>query len=601
MSRRRYIILQVTVDFVAFALVTWLSVVVDPRISTLYGTGLFSTVMPLFIPTVMVGLLAIFRQYRPRRRDQFWRQYMGAFNAVTLGFLLVVVISFDLGAMFATQRGHLFLLLVGLLTATALSRVITYLWIGRRPDFSLKTPLVIREENGHNGQDSRPLILPSSLEVDEVKRRLDKSPYDFAVLTDDSGYFAGAVTDGSIIENLLKRGNGPSPVGRIMHRDYPVVRENMLSGGRIRQMMIERNLRFLPILTSEGKPQRVVLLSDLDEKYHVQTNGNRPRRVLIIGGAGYIGSVMTRYLLKRGYHVSVLDNLMYGYSPLEELDNHPAYHFYHGDARNIQDLLTAMADVDTVVHLAAIVGDPACELDHKATIDINYEASKILAEACLHKKVDRLLFASTCSVYGASRNGELLTENSPLNPVSLYAETKLKSEEALLSKAAPPLAVTIFRLATAFGFSYRPRFDLVVNTLTARALHDGEISIFGGSQWRPNVHVLDITRAFAAAIESPKEDIDGRIFNLGSEKENYRISELGEMVRAALPETRIKNVEAAVDRRDYRVGFERIEKMLRWKATVSVRDGIQEIIDAHHQAKFGHYAEKIYSNVKHLQ
>lgn len=601
MTRRRYIILQVAVDFVCFAAATWLSVVVDPGISAMYGGGLISAVMPLVVPIVMIGLLAIFRQYRLRRRDQFWRQYLGAFNAVTLGFLLVVVISFDLGAMFATQRGHLLLLLIGLLAATAISRVITYLSVGRRPDFSLKTPVVIREENGSGGQESRPLVLPSSLTVDEIKRRLDKSPYDFAVLTDEGGYFAGAVSDSSIIEALLNRDHGLRPVEGIMQGDYPVVRENMLSAGRIRQMMIDRNLRFLPILTGEGKPQRVVLLSDLDEKYYTHAASDRARKVLIIGGAGYIGSVMARYLLKRGYHVSILDNLLYGYSALEELDNHPAYRFYRGDARNIQDLLTAMEDVDTVVHLAAIVGDPACELDHKATIDINYEASKILAEACLHKKVDRLLFASTCSVYGASKNGELLTENSPLNPVSLYAETKLKSEEALLSKAAPPLAVTIFRLATAFGFSYRPRFDLVVNTLTARALHDGEISIFGGSQWRPNVHVLDITRAFAAAIEAPKEDIDGRIFNLGSEKENYRISELGEMVRTALPETRVKNVDAAVDRRDYRVGFARIEKMLRWKANVSVGDGIQEIIDAHHQGKFGHYADKIYSNVKHLQ
>jgi nucleoside-diphosphate-sugar epimerase len=299
--------------------------------------------------------------------------------------------------------------------------------------------------------------------------------------------------------------------------------------------------------------------------------------------------------------VSVLDSLMFGYGPLKDLDNHPAYRFFKGDARNIQDLLTAMNDVDTVVHLAAIVGDPACELDHHATIDINYEASKILVEACLHKRVQRLLFASTCSVYGAGENGELLTEGSPLNPVSLYAETKLRSEEAILGKAEPPLAVTIFRLATVFGFSYRPRFDLVVNVLTARALQDGEISIFGGSQWRPNVHVLDVVRAFVAAIEAPKEKVDGQIFNLGSETENYRIAELGELVKQAIPETKVKSVEAAIDKRDYRVGFDKIERTLDWTAKVSVPDGIQEIIEAHRQNKFGHYSDKIYSNLKHLQ
>jgi len=598
--RRRYTYLQAAADFVLFLLITWAIMLVQPSVRDLTGSGVVSNLLPVLISLFMVGLLALFRQYRLRRRDRFLRQFMGAFNVVTLGFLLVVVISFDLGAMVTRHRGHLFLLLFGLLLATALSRVITYLWMGRRPDFSLKEPVILKKTNGLNGEQMRPLILTSDLGIEEAKKKIDESPFDFAVVTDTSGYYAGTITDGEIIEVLLddKKENGV--LHEIMDRSHPVARES-LSPNRIRHMMIDRNLRFLPLLTNEGKPARVILLSDLDAKYRTVKIKDSSRRVLIIGGAGYIGSVMSRYLLKRGYPVSVLDNLMFGYDAMTELDNHPAYRFYRGDARNIQDLLTAMEDVDSVVHLAAIVGDPACELDHRQTIDINYEASKILVEACLHKKVERLLFASTCSVYGASKNGELLTEQSAINPVSLYAETKLRSEEAILSKAEPPLAVTIFRLATVFGFSYRPRFDLVVNILTARALEDGEISIFGGSQWRPNVHVLDVVRAFVSAIEAPKDKIDRQIFNLGSEKENYRISELGDLVKEAIPEVNVKTVEAAIDRRDYRVGFDRIEQSLGWEARVSVRDGINEIIDAWHKKKFGHYSDKIYSNLKHLQ
>jgi len=581
-------------------IVSWALMMIQPSIKDITGGGIISTLLPILISIFMVLLLSLFRQYRLRRRDRFLRQYMGAFNVVTLGFLLVVVISFDLGAMVITHRGQLFLLLCGLLFATALSRVITYLWTGRRPDFSLKEPVILKNGNGHDGEEFTPLLLPSHLTVADAKKRIDDSPFDFSVVADEGGYYAGTITDGDLIEALLDDMKKGGTIRDIMDRSHPVARET-LSPGRIRQMMIDRNLRFLPLLTNEGKPARIVLLSDLDAKYRTVKLKDRSRRILIIGGAGYIGSVMTRYLLKRGYPVSVLDNLMFGYDAMKELDNHPAYRFFKGDARNIHDLLTAMEDVDSVVHLAAIVGDPACELDHRQTIDINYEASKILVEACLHKKVDRLLFASTCSVYGASKNGELLTEESQINPVSLYAETKLRSEEAILSKAEPPLAVTMFRLATVFGFSYRPRFDLVVNILTARALEDGEISIFGGSQWRPNVHVLDVVRAFVAAIEAPKEKIDRQIFNLGSEKENYRISELGDLVKEALPETNVKTVEAAIDRRDYRVGFDRIEKTLNWQAKVSVGDGIREIIDAYHQKKFGHYSNKIYSNLKHLQ
>jgi nucleoside-diphosphate-sugar epimerase/CBS domain-containing protein len=600
MPRKRYPYLQSAADFAAFTLVTWGLTIVQPSITGLWGDRVWSPYLPVLISLAMVALLAVFRQYRLRTRDRFWRQYLSAFNVVTLGFLLVVVISFDFGAIVTSKRGHLFLLLCGLLTATAVSRIVTYLWMGRRPDFSFKEPVVLKGGNGHTGDELRPLVLPGPLPIEDAKKKIDASPFDFAVVTDESGYFAGTITDGDIIEMLLDHARVGALIRDVMNRSHPVARET-LSAGKIRQMMIEHNLRFLPLLTNEGKPARVVLLSDLDAKYHIAKPKERTRRVLVIGGAGYIGSVMTRYLLKRGYQVTVLDNLMFGYGSLKELDNHPGYRFYRGDARNIQDLLTAMEDVRVVVHLAAIVGDPACELDHRATIDINYEASKVLVEACLHKKVDRLLFASTCSVYGAGQNGELLTEGSPLNPVSLYAETKLRSEEAILSKAEPPLAVTIFRLATVFGFSYRPRFDLVVNVLTARALQDGEISIFGGSQWRPNVHVQDVVRAFVAAIEAPKEIIDRQVFNLGSERENYRIAELGDLVKKALPDTTIKTVDAAIDKRDYRVGFDRIEQTLNWSAKVTVPDGIQEIIEAYRQKKFDHYSDKIYSNLKHLQ
>ncbi len=600
MPRRRYTYLQATVDFIVFALVSAGLLALQPSTREMIGGGLPVYLAPFIVSIFLVILLAIFRQYRLQRRDRFLRQFLDAFNVVTLGFLLVVVISFDLGAAVTTQRGQLFLFLLGLLTATALSRVITYLWMGRRPDFSLKEPVVLKNGNGNGDKELKPLILSGDMPLEDAKKQIDDSPFDFAVVTDEGRYYAGTVTDGDIIEALLDDRRKGGTLREVMDKTHPVARET-LSPGKIRQMMVDRNLRFLPLLTNEGKPARVVLLSDLDAKYRAVKLRDRSRRVLVIGGAGYIGSVMCRYLLKRGYPVSVLDNLMFGYDAVRELDNHPAYRFFKGDARNIQDLLTAMEDVDTVVHLAAIVGDPACELDHRQTIDINYEASKILVEACLHKKVQRLLFASTCSVYGASKNGELLTEQSPINPVSLYAETKLRSEEAILSKAEPSLAVTIFRLATVFGFSYRPRFDLVVNVLTARALEDSEISIFGGSQWRPNVHVRDVVTAFVAAIEAPKEKIDRRIFNLGSEKENYRISELGDLVREMLPETNVRMVEAAIDRRDYRVGFNRIEDALNWKATVSVRDGIKEIIDAYHHKKFSHYSDKIYSNLKHLQ
>ncbi|MEZ5358028.1 MAG: NAD-dependent epimerase/dehydratase family protein [Candidatus Zixiibacteriota bacterium] len=600
MPRKQYSYLQATTDFIAYTIVLWIVVALRPSIRDIYGGGFLEYAFPPLMAGLMVGLLALFRQYRLKHRDRFLRQFMGAFNAITLGFLLLVVITYDLGYLATNERGHLFMLLVGLLAATALSRVVTYLWFGRKPDFSLKNPVILNQNHVAKHSESGPLILPDKLTVEEIKKRIDESPYDFAVITDESGYFCGTINDGDILEAQLKNGNKPLILGEIIDRSHPVARDTM-AAGRMRQMMLEKNLRFLPLLADNGKPASIILLSDLEGKYKQPRKDEDKRRVLIIGGAGYVGSVMTRYLLRRGYHVSVLDNLMCGYDALRELDNHPAYQFYKGDARNIQDLLTAMNDIDSVIHLAAIVGDPACALDPRATIDINYESCKLLVDACLHKKVNRLLFASSCSVYGASKEGELLTETSALNPVSLYAETRLRSEEALLNQAEAPLAVTMFRLATVFGFSYRPRFDLVVNILTARALIDGEISVFGGSQWRPNIHVRDVVSGFIAGMEAPKEVVDRQVFNLGSEAMNYRISELGDLVKEALPDTIVKTVEAEIDRRDYRVSFDKIEKALDWKAEISVRDGIQEIIEAYRQGKFIHYNERRYSNLKILQ
>lgn len=598
--RKKYARWQALSDFVVFNLFVWAMVLIQPATAEMYGKNNFAYFLPLFISAFMVFLLAIFRQYRFRKRDRFLRQFLGAFNVVTLGFLLAVVISFDIGIIASSERGHLFLLLILLLGATAVSRIITNLWMGRRPDFSLKEPVILRHGNGGNKPDSEPLILSVSETLEDTKQKIDSSPFDFAVLRDEDGHYAGTIIDGDIIEAQLKDAAKSWSVREVMNKLYPVASET-LSPRRIRQMMLDRNLRFMPLLTNDGKPSRVVLLSDLDAKYQADKVTRRSKRVLIVGGAGYIGSVMVRYLLRNGYQVSVLDNLMFGYNALKELDNHPGYQFFKGDARNIQDLLTSMKDVGSVIHLAAIVGDPACALDPRVTIDINYETSKLMVDACLNKKVDRLLFASSCSVYGASQDGGLLTEQSPLNPVSLYAETRLRSEEAILNQAEPPLAVTMFRLATVFGFSYRPRFDLVVNILTARALEDGEISIFGGSQWRPNIHVTDVVRGFVAGLEAPVEKVNRQIFNLGSEKCNHRISELGDFVKEMVPGTKVKTVEAEMDKRDYRVAFDKIEKSLNWSARVDVKMGIQEIIDAYNQKKFGHYSEKKYSNLKLLQ
>lgn len=323
------------------------------------------------------------------------------------------------------------------------------------------------------------------------------------------------------------------------------------------------------------------------------------RRVLVTGGAGYIGSHLVRMLLQRGYAVRILDRFDYGRSGIAGVEN-PGLEIVPGDICSSRDVGRALRGVDGVIALAAIVGDPACNLDPEETVNLNYTATKILVEACNFYGVRRLVFASSCSVYGASDQG-LLTERSRLNPVSLYARTRVLSENIVFDRAGAVEPV-VLRLSTVFGLSPRMRFDLVVNTLTVRAIVDGKISIFGGNQWRPNVHCRDAARAFLAAFEAPAATVAGEIFNVGGEALNHRIAELGAMVAQAVDNVQVIQEEEATDPRDYRVSFEKICRVLRFEPEVTVAAGIREVADAiRADARLRDYQNPNYHNVHALK
>lgn len=332
----------------------------------------------------------------------------------------------------------------------------------------------------------------------------------------------------------------------------------------------------------------------------------RPRRkarkkvenVLVVGGAGYIGSVLVRKLLKAGYHVTVLDRLLYGVEPIKELLDDANFSLIKGDFRNIEAIVNSMQDIDAVIHLGALVGDPACAIDEKLTMEVNLASTRMIAETAKGYGVQRFLFASTCSVYGAS--SEELDEHSALHPLSLYAKTKLESEKILLSFQDEGFSPTIFRLATVQGFSQRPRFDLVVNLLAAKAAVDKKITIFGGNQWRPFVHVEDVADAFIRALEVPIGLVKGVVLNLGSTEENYQIRMIGEAIKELFPDVKVETRQEETDPRNYKVRFDRIEKFLGFTAKKTVIDGIQEIRDAINSGKVGDYTDPQYSNYKYL-
>jgi nucleoside-diphosphate-sugar epimerase len=320
----------------------------------------------------------------------------------------------------------------------------------------------------------------------------------------------------------------------------------------------------------------------------------RVKYVLVVGGAGYIGSTLVRKLLNERYHVRVLDSLMFGDDAIRDLYSNPRFELMIGDFRTIEMIVRSLRGMDAVIHLGAIVGDPACALDADYTLSVNTEAVRTMQEVCRGYGVRRFLFASTCSVYGAQEH--LISEHSPLAPVSLYAQSKIDAEQAILEMQNEEFHPTILRLATAFGLSHRMRFDLVVNLLTAQALNTGKITIFNGDQWRPFIHVNDIARAFVSCLEAPLELVAGQVFNAGDDDSNLTLRELGDLVKKLVPGTVVDSRVNSVDKRSYRVEFSKIRKELGFRCLTSVEAGVEEMVIAIQAGRFPEYLEMKYNN-----
>lgn len=302
-------------------------------------------------------------------------------------------------------------------------------------------------------------------------------------------------------------------------------------------------------------------------------------RVLVTGGAGYIGSIVCRLLLEKGYKVRVLDSLMFGGESVVELLNNPSFDLNKGDIRNVDDVQEALENVTHVVHLAAIVGDPACAKDPELTNAVNMDASKQLFDLAKKAGVKRFVFSSTCSNYGKMDDPELyLNETSKLAPVSLYAETKVAFEQFLLGhKGEEGTVPTCLRFSTVYGLSPRLRFDLTVNEFTKELALDRELVIFGEQFWRPYCHVLDLARSVVAVIEAEEQKIAYEVFNVGDTTENYTKKMLIDEIQKVTGATNIKYVQKNEDPRDYRVNFDKIRDVLGFKITYKVPDGIQHV------------------------
>lgn len=301
------------------------------------------------------------------------------------------------------------------------------------------------------------------------------------------------------------------------------------------------------------------------------------KTVLVTGGAGYLGSTLVPLLLSRGRKVRVLDSLIHGGFGLLGCWGHPSLEFRLGDIRDKQAVASAVEGVDQVVHLAAIVGDPACARTPDVAWDVNLEASLFLLNCAGRAGVQRMVFASTCSNYGKMTEADgWVDENSPLTPVSLYARTKVEFERALLAQPASFCGVPL-RFATVFGVSPRMRFDLTVNEFTLEMLLERALVVYGEQFWRPYVHVRDAAAAIEKVLGAPEDAVRGQVFNVGSTAENYQKRQIVDLIRKWAPDAAVQYVHRDEDPRDYRVCFSRIEQKLGFRATRTVPQGIAEV------------------------
>ena len=308
-------------------------------------------------------------------------------------------------------------------------------------------------------------------------------------------------------------------------------------------------------------------------------------RVLVTGGAGYIGCVIVEELLKNGHDPVVFDTFYWGKDSLEPVLDR--IEIIEGDCRNSKDIIYALEGIDAVIHLAGIVGEFACKNYHKAHFSINVESTRTLINCCTDPELDLVrdfIFASSCSVYGNVQGlYKEVTEETPTAPLSAYAHAKLRSENIILNRALeiPHFHPTILRLTTVFGWSLRPRLDLVTNLFAYKAWKDGKITIYGdGQQYRSLVHVRDVAQAFVETLNAPRFTRSGKIFHLGEKSNNKTVKEIAEIVQEFIPKTVIKYIkDKPTDRRDYQINCRKLNNIVGWKARYSINEGIQDLIE----------------------
>lgn len=431
-------------------------------------------------------------------------------------------------------------------------------------------------------------------------------------VVDKNKSLIGVISSGDLRRAILSGYNLNDKIEKIFNKKVSYVFKDELIKKRFNKSKfgsesLNNSIFYLPVLDNKKRIKDIIpverVLEILEKKIEKKNNPTKKLpKILIVGGAGYIGTVLSDKLLKKNYHVTVLDKLMYDKKIIEKnFKNKQNFKFIYGDVCDLNTQIRSIKKIDMVVYLSEIVGDPACSAKPEDALKTNYLSVLSFANLCSHLAIDKFIYTSSCSVYGLDKHNRLLHEGSGLNPVSHYARIKIMSEKALMSSSNNYFKPTILRLGTVFGPSKRMRFDLVVNTMAKFAFFKKIINVNGGKQWRPNIHVEDVADGIISIIKANKEKVGNQIFNLSSEKLNFQIIEIAKIVKNIFPKAKLNISENSQDPRNYRVSSKKIKQKTGFTAKKSIKDALTEIKKIFMKKQIKNPESKIYNNLLSLK
>ncbi len=422
-------------------------------------------------------------------------------------------------------------------------------------------------------------VSPTS-KIKDVLEKINKNGLNGVFVVNKRNTLLGVITDSDIRRGLLKSES-------ILSKNaYSIAKKNYFSipfsKRKFKKKILLASSKILIPIVKKNKLIDYVHTSELYKEEE------KEKKILVIGGLGYIGSILVKDLLDKKISVNILDKNYYGCHFDKKTLRNSNLKIFYGDCKNKLSLKASLQGCTDVIHLGEIVGDPAVNINETFSIKNNFENTVFVVSECIKHKIDKFIFASSCSVYGESNSK--CNEESKLNPVSLYAKCKIECEKSILSFKSDDFCPVILRLSTVYGDSPRKRFDLVANRFTLMALKKIKIQLYGADSWRPFISVNDVSKVLINTLTSKNHLVKNQIFNVGGDKENYRIIDIIKNLKKITP-TKYEITKQVGDKRNYRVSFKKIKKILNFELQDNLISTIKKMLNKY---------KKIYINEKNI-